>query len=100
MFGKAVRLARIENIRMQGIRVFSILLKKGVGISMDKKSVIRFASLMTAVLISASSLPRLCATVSAEQATDSVTAAAGELHWFPIKHMRRIWPNAKTPKKA
>ena len=44
MFGKAVRLAglRISECKVFG---YSQSYKKGAGISMDKKSVIRFASL-------------------------------------------------------
>ena len=67
---------------------------------MDKKSVIRFASLMTAVLISASSLPRLCATVSAEQATDPVTAAAGEASLVSYKTYAADMTDRKSAEKS
>ncbi|MFQ8952345.1 MAG: hypothetical protein ACLR56_04550 [Oscillospiraceae bacterium] len=66
MFGKAVRLA---GLRISECKVF--------GYSQSHKKVFQWikigytvCKLVTAVLISASSLPRLCATVSAEQATD------------------------------
>lgn len=67
---------------------------------MDKKSVIRFASLMTAVLISASSLPRLAVTVSAEQATNSVTAAAGEVSLVSYKTYAADMTDRKSAEKS
>ena len=67
---------------------------------MDKKSVIRFASLVTAVLISASSLPRLAATVSAEQATDPVTAAAGEASLVSYKTYAADMTDRKNAEKS
>lgn len=67
---------------------------------MDKKSVIRFASLMTAVLISASSLPRLAVTVSAEQATNSVTAAAGEVSLVSYKTYAADMTDRKNAEKS
>ena len=67
---------------------------------MDKKSVIRFASLMTAVLISASSFPRLCATVSAEQAIDPVTAAAGEASLVSYKTYAADMTERKSAEKS
>ena len=67
---------------------------------MDKKSVIRFASLVTAVLISASSFPRLCATVSAEQANNSVTAAAGEASLVSYKTYAADMAERKNAEKS
>ena len=67
---------------------------------MDKKSVIRFASLMTAVLISASSLPRLAVTVSAEQANNSVTAAAGEVSLVSYKTYAADMTDRKSAEKS
>ena len=67
---------------------------------MDKKSVIRFASLMTAVLISASSLPRLAVTVSAEQANNSATAAAGEVSLVSYKTYAADMTDRKSAEKS